>query len=214
MGMLHIRQGRPRPPRARQGEEPIVQDRELLEGASPAKVLEVARDWVASIPNVTLVSTSRHRYCIVIDDKVMEHLLQLPMPAVLRRDIPSVYSVKVYDLTFGVPDTYYGAPSDSDDDDDDGTMSDEDYDGCEGWFWVPAHLLLHLWFVDGTEAGLEELYRGGVSMDGEVQLVYCLGAKLDVEYAEEAAAWASTHSHQPGTDWIKLSLEELQRRQD
>jgi hypothetical protein len=178
----------------------VVQDRELLEGASPAKILEVARDWVASIPNVTLVSTSRHRYCIVIDDKVIEHLLQLPMPAAYRRNIPGVYSVKVYDLTFGVPDTYYGAPSDSDDNDDDETMCDEEYEGCEGWFWVPAHHLLHLWFVDGTEAGLEELYRGGVSWNGEVQSVYCLGAKLDIEYAEEASARISPPSHQLSVD--------------
>jgi hypothetical protein len=158
----------------------VVQDRELLEGASPAKVLAVARDWVASIPNVTLVSTSRHRYCIVVDDEVIQHLLQLPMPAAYARTIPSVYSVKVYDLTFGVPDTYYGAPSDSDDDDeDDEQMSEEEDDGFEGWFWISARHLLHLWFIDGTEAGLDELCSGDSSWNGEARFVHW-GTKQDM----------------------------------
>jgi hypothetical protein len=165
----------------------VVQDRELLEGASPAKILEVARDWVASIPNVTLVSTSRYRYCIVIDEEVIEHLLQLPMPAAYARTIPSVYSIKVHDLTFGVPDTYYGAPADSDDDDDDEDDDDEDDeemckeedDGFEGWFWISARHLLHLWFIDGTEAGLDELCSGDCSWNGEARFVHW-GTKQDM----------------------------------
>jgi hypothetical protein len=164
----------------------VVQDRELLEGASPAKILEVARDWVASIPNVTLVSTPRHRYCIVIDEEAIQHLLKLPMPAVRERTIPSVYSVKVFDTTFGVPETYYGAPSDSDDDDDDRGMCEEDDDGYEGWFWISARKLLYLWFVDSEEAAEEELYCGDDSWDGIVRFLHS-GTKTNMIFKGASA---------------------------
>lgn len=121
-------------------------------------------------------STSRFRYFIVIDDELIEHLLQLPMPANRDVSIPAAYSVKVFDSTFGLPDKYFDGESDSDDDND---MLEEDNGGYEGCSWASARRLLYLCFVGSEEAAQEELCSGDDSWNGEARFVHS-GTKLDI----------------------------------
>jgi hypothetical protein len=76
----------------------IIEDRELLEGASadPAKILELAQDWVHYDRKAQTRDSPRYRFCLVIDDEVIDHLLQLPMPPSKEMDIPGIYSVKAF----------------------------------------------------------------------------------------------------------------------
>jgi hypothetical protein len=124
-------------------ENDIVQDPERLEGASetPAKIIEIARSWVYSHhPGAKVNGTSRYRYHIGVDDEVVEHLLKLPNPATWERSIPMVYSVKVFDAGFGLPDDGSSDEEDGsdDDDDDDDDMLEGGIESYEGWFWVSA----------------------------------------------------------------------------
>jgi hypothetical protein len=125
----------------------ILEDRELLEGASenPDKILKLAQDWVHLDQKAKTGDSPRYRFFLVIDDEAIDHLLQLPMPARPRFNIPTVYSVKVYDARVGPPSQYSGGESNSDSD---AESEDSDWEGFEGWFWSPACYLTELWFCD------------------------------------------------------------------
>jgi hypothetical protein len=136
----------------------IVEDRELLEGASetPAKILELAQNWVHLDRRAKAGDSPRYRFFLVIDDEVIDHLIQLPMPARIERNIPAVYSVKVYDARHNSPPEFSGGESESEsesDSDADSEGVEEGHEGCiedsfEGWFWSPARHLAELWFCD------------------------------------------------------------------
>jgi hypothetical protein len=134
----------------------IVEDRELLEGASetPAKILELAQNWVHLDRKATTGDSPRYRFFLVIDDEVIDHLTQLPMPAPARAQmsIPAVYSVKVYDAQYNLPSEFSGRESDSESDADSEGV-EESFEGCiedtfEGWFWSPVIHLAELWFCE------------------------------------------------------------------
>lgn len=146
----------------------IVQDRELLEGASqtPAKITKLAQDWVHSHLGAKVYHSPRNRYFIVVDDEVIQHLLRLPMPPAYQSSVPAVYSVKVYDAEFGLDGAYFG-DEESSDEDEDGSMCSEEDDGYRGWFWLPASMLVWLWFLEGNEAEAIEIYCWDDSWDGE-----------------------------------------------
>jgi hypothetical protein len=67
----------------------------------------------------------RYRFFLVINDEVIDHLIQLPMPARIERNIPAVYSVKVYDARHNSPPEFSGGESESESD------SDADSEGVE-----------------------------------------------------------------------------------
>lgn len=125
----------------------IVEDRELLEGASktPSKILELAQHWIHFDRKATTRNSPRYRFFLVIDDEVIDHLLQLPMPASKKRIIPALYSVTVYDARHNSPPEFSGGESDSESDHDSDTGSEGgEYpvgveDKFEGVFWCPAN---------------------------------------------------------------------------
>lgn len=134
----------------------IVEDRELLEGASetPSKILELAQHWVHFDRKAKTGDSPRYRFHLVIDDEVIDHLLQLPMPAARSRTIASLYSVKVFDARHNSPPEFSGGESEpeSDHDSDIDPEDEEDSFGIEdtfeGFFWSPANHLAEIWFCE------------------------------------------------------------------
>jgi hypothetical protein len=153
----------------------IVEDRELLEGASetPAKILEVAQNWVHLDRKATTSDGPRYRFFLVVDDEVIDHLLQLPMPAEPQRSVPWIYSVKVYDARHNSP-SEFSDDDDEDDEDEDESDSDSDsipeYPDYQGYFWCPAAYLPDLYFCDYLE-GTEELISRDSSWDATRRFV-------------------------------------------
>lgn len=151
----------------------IVEDCELLEGASetPAKILELAQNWVHYEKKAVTGDSPRYRFFLVVDDEVIDHLLQLPTPATYQRNIPSVYSVKVYDARFNSPPEFSGGESDSESDtDSDCAGTDEALESFEGWFWTSARKLAQLWFCE-DDLPLEELIHVDDSWDATDRFV-------------------------------------------
>lgn len=146
----------------------IIEDQELLEGASkdPDKILRLAQDWVHLNQKAKTGDSPRYRFFLVIDDEVIDHLLRLPMPATIEFTVPMVYSVKVYDARVDSPPEFSGGESDSDSD---AASEDPDWEGFEGWFWSPASYLTELWFCD-YDSG-EELLTFDDSWDGKRRYV-------------------------------------------
>jgi hypothetical protein len=145
----------------------IVQDRQLLEGASPEKIIQLAREWFPTqYPGAKVSHSSAHRYPLIIDDEVLRNLLALPLPPQYGRSAAATHTIEVCDLR--VDD------DDSDDDKDDGdesmseSSSEEEYDddGYRGWFLIGAFWLVGLWFDEGnaaTEEVCSRECRGGGS---------------------------------------------------
>lgn len=133
----------------------IVQDPDLLEGASasPEKLLKLHQDWVHTNPGARITDSSYYRHFLVIDDEVINHLLQLPMPAEYEHTIPTMYAVKLFDAWSNVPwDLYDCDPVNEPEED----AEDEDLADYEGWFWMSAFELVHFWFCE-EKAAVEEL---------------------------------------------------------
>jgi hypothetical protein len=156
----------------------IVEDHELLEGASetPAKILELAQNWVHLDRKATTGDSPRYRFFLVIDDEVIDHLIRLPMPASASSllNIPAVYSVKVYDAQHNSPVEFSGGESDSESDaDSEGVeYSYEDWivETFEGWFWSPVSHLAELWFCE-YQTPFEELLTTDNSWGATQRLV-------------------------------------------
>ena len=147
----------------------IVEDRELLEGVSadPAKILELAQDWVHHDRKAQTQDSPRYRFCLVIDDEVIDHLLQLPLPPSKEMDIPGIYSVKVFDIRH---DSDFSCSETSDDDESDSSGREsipgiEDF--FEGYFWSPVHYLPQLWFCDYQE----DIFHPDYSWDGKLRFI-------------------------------------------
>jgi hypothetical protein len=154
----------------------IVEDPELLEGASetPAKILELAKDWVHLDQKATTSDGPRYRFFLVVDDEVIEHLLRLPMPAEHQRSVPWIYSVKVYDARHG-PLSEFSDDGHEDDNDEDESDSDSaslfEYPDYQGYFWCPAAYLPNLYFCGDYLEGTEELISRDSSWDATRRFV-------------------------------------------
>ncbi|GAB7333606.1 hypothetical protein MBLNU13_g05174t1 [Cladosporium sp. NU13] len=146
----------------------IVEDSELLEGAaeSPEKMLKIHQDWVHSHPGARVPHHSFHRYFLVVDDEVMNHLLQLSTPAKYETTIPVGYAIKLFDAWFNMDWDFYGDSSEPEPEEDE-DMSDEeeereeiiradDFIGYEGWFWIGVFHLVSFWMCE-DKAAVEEL---------------------------------------------------------
>jgi len=94
----------------RRARHEIVEDIDLLEGAaeSPEKMLKIHRDWVHSHPGAKVPDHSFYRYFLVVNDEVIDHLLQLPMPAEFESTIPACYAIKLFDAWFNLGWNFYG----------------------------------------------------------------------------------------------------------
>lgn len=83
----------------------IVEDRELLEGASPARLNELHHEWLESRGGKAM-NNCRHRYFLNLDEEAVENLLSLPPPG--ERISPTI-CMKVFDAEFGLPSSYFGS---------------------------------------------------------------------------------------------------------
>lgn len=144
----------------------IVEDRELLEDASPAKILTLAQDWVHSERKATTRDSPRYRFFLYVDDEVIANLLQLPMPPTKRKSVPTVYSVKVLDARFTSSPPEFSGGEDSDSE---ASEDDQADDGFEGWFWASANYLAYMWFCEHHSD--EELLSVDTSWDGTERFV-------------------------------------------
>ena len=133
----------------------IVQDREMLEGASPEKIIELAREWYPSqYEGAKVYHSSAFRYPLIVDSEVLQNLLTLPMPAEYDHSEAATYAIKVCDLRV----------DDCDEDDeeymymssDEESVCEPEDDGYRGWFWIGAYYLVGLWF-DEKNAATEEV---------------------------------------------------------
>jgi hypothetical protein len=144
----------------------IIEDRELLEGASsdPAKILELAQNWVHHDCKAQTRDSPRYRFCLVIDDEVIDHLLHLPLPPSKEKDIPGIYSVKVFDIRH---DSDFSCSETSDDDESDRESIPGIEDFFDGCFWSPVHYLPQLWFCDYQE----DIFHPDYSWDGKLRFI-------------------------------------------
>jgi hypothetical protein len=138
----------------------IVQDRELLEGASPEKITGLAREWFKTLQydGIRVCHSSQFRYPLVVDEEVVRNLLQLPMPAEYEDGEAATYTIKVCDLH--VDEEEEEEEEDPEEDmpsDDDEMWSEPEDDGYRSWFWISADYLAWLWFEEGN-AATEEVY--------------------------------------------------------
>ena len=158
----------------------IVEDRELPEGAleTPAKILEVAQNWVHLDRKATTSDSPRYRFFLVVDDEVIDHLLQLARRAEHQRSVPWIYSVKVYNARHNSLSEFSDEDDDDDDDEDDEDEDESDsdldpvpeYPDYQGYFWCPATYLPDLYFCDYQE-GTEELISRDSSWDATQRFV-------------------------------------------
>jgi hypothetical protein len=111
----------------------------------------------------TTSDSPRYRFFLVVDDQVIDHLLQLPMPAEHQRSVPWIYSVKVYDARHNSPSEFSDEDEDEDESDSDSDSIPE-YPDYQGHFWCPATYLPDLYFCDYQE-GTEELISRDSSWD-------------------------------------------------
>jgi hypothetical protein len=161
----------------------IVQNRALLEGASPEKIIGLARQWFPTqYQGAKVVHSSAHRYPLIIDDEVLQNLLALPTPAEYVCSEAATYTIKVCDLRVDDDDSDDEEYMSSDDEDED--MCSEEDDGYRGWFWIGAFWLVGLWFDEGNAATEEvcswdEKRRGGREEGGERRFLFWL-TKMDL----------------------------------
>jgi hypothetical protein len=137
----------------------IVEDRALLEGASPARLNELHHEWLKSRSGKTM-QNCRNRYFIILDEEVINNLLFLPPPGV--RISPTI-GMKVFDAEFRLPSSYFGSgdadEEDSDDDEEDEEVDSSEGDNYEGWFFTRAEKLKDIWFDDLQKERHDEVYN-------------------------------------------------------
>lgn len=128
----------------------IVEDRELLDGASTETLLKLHQEWVHLGQEAVTADSPCYRFFLAVDDEVLEHLLKLseqPDEWIPPAHIPDVYSIKVYDARHNSPTEF----SDWDHSDSEGDDELSEYEnpsevmfGFEGW-WASASKLAYLW---------------------------------------------------------------------
>lgn len=148
-----------------------VEDRELLEDATPDKILKLSQDWVHLDQQATTKDNPRYRFFLVIDEEVINQLLNLPKNPMLQT-FQEVFSIKVYDARYNSPPQFSGGESDSDDEEvyNEYEDPDEAMYGYEGWFWISASKLMYLWFCDYQSD--EELVTIDDSWDGIKRFIH------------------------------------------
>lgn len=132
----------------------IIQDRDLA-SRLPAELLQLHQDWVDSHAGAKVTDHFKHRYFLVVNNEVINHLLQLPLPAEYEQSIPAAYSVKLYDAWSKLSSEFYGRVANPEEDAN--MCRDEELEAYEGWFWLSAHNLASLWFCEDNPA-VEELF--------------------------------------------------------
>ena len=174
----------------------IVQDPGVLEGASGEKMLKLHQDWVHSHPSAKVTDHSFYRYFLVVDDEVINHLLQLPMPAKYEKTIPASYAIKLFDAWFS--SGIYGGDDMELESDEDEDMSEEeemtkaeDFIDVEGWFWVGVFNLVSFWMCEDN-AAVEELSTSDKSWGGKRRPVY-INTSFPVEGCGDAECRAMNH---------------------
>jgi hypothetical protein len=141
---------------------------------TPAKILELAQNWAHLDQKATTSDSPRYRFFLVVDDEVIDHLLQLPTPAEIKKGIPFIYSVKVYDARHNSPPEF--SYDDEEEESDSDSDSNAEYpvggieDDFEGYFWCPATYLPELWFCD-YQNDMEELLSTDDSWDATRRFV-------------------------------------------
>ncbi|OQO11491.1 hypothetical protein B0A48_03218 [Cryoendolithus antarcticus] len=113
----------------------VIEDR-ALDGAPPVAVMEHFRAWIkeqgfhlpgaiAPDPALEMASSSTHRFCLLIDEEVLDNLLRFPLPTpFFPTDHKDHIDVKVVDVEIDAKD--YNPPY------------------AEGWLWAaPWELLQH-----------------------------------------------------------------------
>ena len=125
-----------------------MQEREVLAGAPPEKIIGLVGEWVGSqYKSANSWHSSRFRYHLVVDKEVVRHLLQLPMPAEHCWSEDATYAIKVCDLQGGLSVNLCGEDDYDSDGDDEDTVEEKD-DGYRSWFWIGADWLVGLWIND------------------------------------------------------------------
>lgn len=134
-------------------------------------MLKLHRDWVHSHRGAKVPEHSFYRYFHVVDDEVINHQLQLPMPAKHEKTIPAGYAIKSFDAWFNTDWDFYGDYSEpeSEPSEEDEDMSDEeeeeeetemaradDFIDDEGWFWIDVIHLVSFWMCE-HDSTVEEL---------------------------------------------------------
>lgn len=155
----------------------IIEDKQLLEGASTDKLLRLHQDWVHLDRQARTRDNPSYRFFLVIDDEVMAHLLQLNISERSSRlSLAAAYSVKVYDARHDSPPEFPGGESESDSEDecDDNELPHDPMSSFEGWFWASASKLTYLWFCDYQSD--EELVTIDHSWCGIERFVHCTTA--------------------------------------
>lgn len=83
---------------------------------------------------------SLHRYFLVVDDEVINHMLQLTKPGEYDLTTAEACSIKLYDAWSNIGFEVYGYVPDPEEDE--GMVTDEDMEAYEGWFWMVAKRLV------------------------------------------------------------------------
>lgn len=179
----------------------IVEDSDLLEGASasPETILKLHQDWVHSHPSAKVPDHSFYRYFLVVDDEVINHLLQLPMPARYEVTIPAGYAVKLFDAWFNLDWDSYGDDDSELESEEDEDMSEEegeitradDFIDDEGWFWIGVFHLVLFWMCEDN-AAREDFWTINKSWDGKRRPVY-VGTSFPVEGCGDSECRAVNH---------------------
>ncbi|KAE8393393.1 hypothetical protein BDV23DRAFT_191811 [Aspergillus alliaceus] len=64
----------------------IVNDKKLLEGASPVKVRQLFQDWIKRHPEHNHCSTPQSAFCLMIDNHALQSILASPEPSLETRN--------------------------------------------------------------------------------------------------------------------------------
>lgn len=178
----------------------IVEASDLLEGASesPERMLKLHQDWVHSHPDAKVPDHSFYRYFLVVDDEVINHLLQLPMPAKYERTIPAAYAIKLFDAWFNIDWDFYGENSEPESEEDE-DMSEEkeemtradDFINDEGWFWIGVFHLVSFWMCEDN-AAVEELSTSDKSW-GNIRRPVHAGTSFPAEGCGDPKCRAMNH---------------------
>lgn len=124
-----LKRNTPRPPLSRKANKQlaqrlrhdIVEDQQLLEGATPDKILKLTQDWVHHGQKARTGDSPHYCFFLVIDNEVIEQLLQLQASELSSgRSLAAAYLIKVFD-------TRHDSPTELSHWDHSGSEADEDY---------------------------------------------------------------------------------------
>lgn len=170
-------------------------------------MLKLHRDRVHCYPGAKVPDHSFYRY--FLDDEVINHLLQLPMPAKYEITIPAGYAIKLFDAWFDVDWGLYGDNSEIESEEDEDMIEEEEEEeegmtradnfiDDKGWFWIGVFHLVSLWMCEDN-AAVEELSTSDKSWGGERRPVHA-GTSFPVEGCGDPECRAMYHGFTLGED--------------